>query len=308
MTIPTASINILNIAHRGARAYAPENTLVAFAKAKTLGCDMFEMDVRLAKDGTVIVYHDECLARCTNVKAKFPDYNSDHVADFTYAELSRLDAGHWYIAQLDLPREERLPFLQSLSDGEMANFVSLCDRELYASGEIKIPTLVETLSLAKELDLMVNIELKNQPNSQLGLVEAVLKDIRAIQLEDQVLISSFDHALLQQVRQQTSRIAIAVLTEGPIKVPAAYLRALKANAYNIGCHKDYKRHGFGGLSGKRYLTHIDEVRNAGFGVNVWTCNDPQEMVDLLAAGVTGLISDYPNRVGDAIKSFAQGTC
>jgi glycerophosphoryl diester phosphodiesterase len=306
--IPTASINILNIAHRGARAYAPENTLVAFAKAKTLGCDMFEMDVRLAKDGTVIVYHDESLARCTNVKAKFPDCNSDHVADFTYAELSRLDAGRWYIAQLDLPREERLPFLQNLDDSELADFVSVPERERYASGEIKIPTLVETLSLAKELELMVNIELKNQPNSQSGLVEAVLEDILAIQLEDQVLISSFDHALLQQVRQQTSRIAIAVLTEGPIKAPVAYLRTLKANAYNIGCHKDYRRHGFGGLSGKRYLTHIDEVRNAGFDVNVWTCNDPQEMVDLLAAGVTGLISDYPNRVAEAIKSFAQGTC
>ncbi|ESS71516.1 glycerophosphoryl diester phosphodiesterase [Methyloglobulus morosus KoM1] len=306
--VPTASINVLNIAHRGARAYAPENTLVAFAKAKALGCDMFEMDVRLAKDGIVVVYHDDDLVRCTDAKTKFPGRSRYDVADFTHSELSRLDAGSWYIAQLKLSREERLPFLQTLSDGEIADFVSVSEREHYASGNIKIPTLTETLSLAKELNLKVNIELKSHPDGHPGLVEAVLKDVQTTQLADQVLISSFDHALLQQVRQQTSRIAIAVLTEGPIKAPVAYLRTLKANAYNIGCHKDYKRHGFGGLSGKRYLTHIDEVRNAGFDVNVWTCNDPQEMVDLLAAGVTGLISDYPNRVGDAIKSFAQGTC
>jgi glycerophosphoryl diester phosphodiesterase len=303
--IATTSTNTLNIAHRGARAYAPENTLVAFAKAKTLGCEMFEMDVRRAKDGVVVVYHDEHLVRCTDAKTKFPYRSNYNVADFTYKELSGLDAGSWYVAQLDLANEGRQAFLQSLTDAETAQFVSPSERALYASGDIRIPTLAETLSLAKELGLMVNIELKNQPDGATGLVGAVLKEVITMKLEAQVLISSFEHGMLRQVRQQTKNIATAILTDTAIKAPITYLRKLKANAYNIGCYKDYKVNGLSSLPGKRYLAHLSKVSKAGFGVNIWTCNDPEEMGHLLATGVTGLISDYPNRVGKKIADYRQ---
>jgi glycerophosphoryl diester phosphodiesterase len=300
-----ASTKILNIAHRGARAYAPENTLVAFAKAKTMGCEMFEMDVRLSQDGVVVVYHDEHLTRCTDAKTKFPGRSSYNLADFTYTELSSLDAGSWYIEQLALPSAERQPFLQSLTDDEMAEFISPSQRRFYASGDIKIPTLAETLSLAKELSLMVNIELKNQPDGTTGLVEAVLNAIETMNMQDQILISSFEHDMLKQVRQQTKTIATAALNDTPIKAPLAYLRKLKANAYNLGCYKDYKANGFSALPGKRYLAHINKANKAGFGVNIWTCNDQDEMGYLLSAGTTGLISDYPNRVREKIKDYFQ---
>ncbi len=303
MLIPTTSTHILNIAHRGARAYAPENTLVAFAKAKTLGCEMFEMDVRLSKDGVVVVYHDEHLTRCTDAKTRFPNRSSYNVADFTYTELSCLDAGSWYIEQLALPSAERQAFLQSLTDAELDEFISASERERYASGDIKIPTLAETLSLAKELNLMVNIELKKQPNGTTGLVEAVLNTIETMKMEGRILISSFEHKLLKQVRQQTKTCATAVLTDPPIKAPLTYLRKLKANAYNIGCYKDYKAKGFGGLPGKRYLAHIDKINKAGFSVNIWTCNDQKEMDCLMSAGASGLISDYPNRVREKIAAY-----
>jgi glycerophosphoryl diester phosphodiesterase len=299
------STRILNIAHRGARAFAPENTLAAFAKAKSFGCEMFEMDVRLSKDGEVIVYHDEHLAQCTDAKIKFPDRSSYNVSDFTYAELSRLDAGSWYIKQLALPSEERQPFLQSLTDAEITQYVSPSERNLYASGKIKIPTLAETLCLAKELELMVNIELKAQPEGVSGLVEAVLKAVHEMKMEDQILISSFEHDMLRHVRQQTKKIATGILTDTPIKAPLTYLRKLKANAYNLGCYKDYKLNGFSDLPGKRYLTHIGKVHKAGFSVNIWTCNDQDEMSYLLASGVTGLISDYPNRVREKITAYFQ---
>ena len=303
--LPVTSTNTLNIAHRGARAFAPENTLFAFAKAKTFGCEMFEMDVRLSKDGVVIVYHDEHLARCTDAKAKFPDRNSYNVADFTYVELSGLDAGSWYVEQLALPNAERQPFLQSLTDDELDKFVSPSERTFYASGQVTIPTLAETLTLAKKLGLMVNVELKKQPDGESGLVEAVLKVVQTMKMEDQVLISSFEHDMLRQVRQQTKKIATAILIDSPIKAPVSYLRKLKANAYNVGCYKDFKRTSFDGLPGKRYLAHLGKIHKAGFGVNIWTCNDEEEMAGLLAAGVTGLISDYPNRVREKLQQQDQ---
>jgi glycerophosphoryl diester phosphodiesterase len=303
----TGSCNtVLTIAHRGARAYAPENTLAAFAKAKTLGCQMVELDVRLSKDHKTIIHHDEQLTRCTDVANKFPGRDSYKAADFTAAEIARLDAGSWYIEQLALAPQQRQPFLQSLTDAEMAEFVSPSDRTLYASGTVQIPSLYQVLQLAQELGLMVNIELKTQPDTDAILATSVLKTIHALNMETRILISSFEHGLLRQVRRQSKTIATAVLSEIPLKAPVTYLRKLKVTAYNLQRYQDYKINGYGSLAGKRYLAHLAKIRHAGFAVNLWTCNDRNEIKALLATGVTGLISDYPNRV-QAIISGQQET-
>jgi glycerophosphoryl diester phosphodiesterase len=300
----TGTPKILNIAHRGARAFAPENTLVAFAKAKTLGCDMFEMDVQMTKDGEVVVFHDEDLLRCTDVESRFPGRGSYQLIDSNYKEINQLDAGSWYIKQLGLAAHERQTFLQDLNDAELTDFVSPSEQKLYASGDIKIPTLAETLSLAKELGLMVNIELKSQAKGGQSLVAAVLGSVNKMAMESQILISSFEHGYLRQVRQQTKKIAIGVLSETPNNAPISYLRQHKASTYNLRRYQDFKLNGFNGSLGKRYLSHIDKVRKAGFDVNVWTCNNPEEMQALFTAGITGLISDYPNRVREQLAHFA----
>jgi glycerophosphoryl diester phosphodiesterase len=101
---------VLNVAHRGGRAFAPENTLAAFEKAKTFGCPMFEMDVHMSKDGELVVHHDDQLTRCTDVKARFPGRSAYYVSDFTYDELCMLDAGSWYVEQLSLSANRRQAF------------------------------------------------------------------------------------------------------------------------------------------------------------------------------------------------------
>ncbi len=59
---------MLKIAHRGAKGYEPENTLIAFQKAIDLGCDGIELDVHLSSDSEIIVIHDETIDRTTNGK------------------------------------------------------------------------------------------------------------------------------------------------------------------------------------------------------------------------------------------------
>jgi glycerophosphoryl diester phosphodiesterase len=73
------------IAHRGASAYAPENTLAAFELAVTQGADALELDVRLTRDGAPVVMHDETLDRTTNLPGL--------VRARTLAELRQADAG-----------------------------------------------------------------------------------------------------------------------------------------------------------------------------------------------------------------------
>ncbi|HOO54921.1 MAG TPA: glycerophosphodiester phosphodiesterase family protein [Methanothrix sp.] len=81
------------IGHRGARSLAPENTLESIRAAKKCGVDFVEMDVRLSKDGRLVVIHDETVDRTTD--------GTGRVEEMTLEEIRRLDAG----------RGERVPTL-----------------------------------------------------------------------------------------------------------------------------------------------------------------------------------------------------
>jgi len=75
------------IAHRGASAEVPENTIVAFDEAIRLGCQAVELDVRLSADGVPVVIHDDTVDRTTN--------GTGSVSRLTRLDLLRLDAGSW---------------------------------------------------------------------------------------------------------------------------------------------------------------------------------------------------------------------
>lgn len=79
------------IAHRGAAAFAPENTLASLNKAHAQGAMWIEADVRLTRDGEAIIFHDDKLNRCTNGKGL--------VAKTPYSVISTLDAGSWFSRQ-----------------------------------------------------------------------------------------------------------------------------------------------------------------------------------------------------------------
>lgn len=78
----------LIVAHRGASGYAPENTMASFELAEQLGADYIELDVRLSKDGELVVIHDVNLDRTTN--------GTGFVDDYTVNELRRFDAGSFF--------------------------------------------------------------------------------------------------------------------------------------------------------------------------------------------------------------------
>lgn len=79
---------MLNIAHRGASGYAPENTRAAFDRAVEMGADMIETDVQLTRDGAPVLFHDIRVDRTSDGRGP--------VADHTLAELRALDLGAWF--------------------------------------------------------------------------------------------------------------------------------------------------------------------------------------------------------------------
>jgi glycerophosphoryl diester phosphodiesterase len=91
------------VAHRGASGYAPEHTLEAYRLGIAQKADFIEQDLQITKDGVLVCLHDITLERTTDVEQVFPDRATVengakhwYVADFTLAEIKRLDAGSWF--------------------------------------------------------------------------------------------------------------------------------------------------------------------------------------------------------------------
>jgi len=93
------------IGHRGAKAYAPENTLSSIHAAADLGVEWVEVDVKLTKDGTAIIFHDEELERCTGAQGL--------VKDFDFKSIRELDAGSWFGESFI---GEKIPTLEEVLD------------------------------------------------------------------------------------------------------------------------------------------------------------------------------------------------
>jgi glycerophosphoryl diester phosphodiesterase len=90
-------------AHRGASAYAPENTIASFELALSQGADAIELDAKLSADGEVVVIHDSTVDRTTNGHGR--------VAQLSLTELRSLDAGSFFSEKY---RGQKIPLLKEV--------------------------------------------------------------------------------------------------------------------------------------------------------------------------------------------------
>lgn len=256
-------------AHRGFRGIAPENTLLAARKGHEAGAGWWELDVAASSDGVLVIMHDDTLVRTSDAKRLFPEREPWSVYDFTLAELKRLDVGSWY-GGTD-------PFGQIA-----AGRISPAQAAAFA-GE-RIPTFREALDLTKSLGLKVNIEIKDATGQTCDawIVEKTVGLITELGMTCDVMISSFNHEYLRRVKKACPEIDTAALIDKPIADPVGRLKELKAIALNPNA---------------KYLDEatVKALRAAGYGVLVWTVNEKADMRRLLEWGVTGLITDFPDR-------------
>lgn len=166
-------------AHRGDSSRAPENTLAAFERAVEIGVPWIELDVHPARDGTLAVIHDATVDRTTN--------GHGAVADMTFQELRRLDAGSWF------------------------------GPEFHAQ---KIPRLEEVLEVVAPTGTRLNIEIKTFPagsNVPAGLVRL----LREFRREKDSVVSSFDLPALLEVAAVASDIPLALIGNAEKVLPLA---------------------------------------------------------------------------------------
>lgn len=130
----------LVLAHRGASAYAPENTFAAFDLALEMGASAFEADVQATSDGHLILLHDERVDRTTN--------GTGRVADLTLAEVHVLDAGSWFGPQF---AGARIPTAEA--------FLARYGRRVLIRLEVKAQGIeAQLLDLVRAANLLSDVE------------------------------------------------------------------------------------------------------------------------------------------------------
>jgi glycerophosphoryl diester phosphodiesterase len=244
----------VNLAHRGASARAPENTLEAFRLAVEAGAGGLELDVHVTRDGEVVVIHDATVDRTTD--------GSGAVAEMELEEIQLLDAGYRF------------------SPDGGRNFP-------YRGRGVRIPTLAEVYASFPES--RVNADIKE---AQSGAEEAVLRVIRSAGAEERTLIASTEHAVVRRFRR-ISRGHIATAASRR-EIAAFYvlsrarLGALACPVYDA-LQVPVEHRGIE-LVTPRFLR---AARSMGVRVDVWTINDAAQMRWLLELGVSGIMTDHP---------------
>ncbi len=284
---PTGAVDV--IAHRGASAYAPENTRAAFELAIDMGADWFELDCHLSGDGEIVVIHDPTVDRTTD--------GSGAVAGMTLGELQALDAGSWFGDEFEGERIPTLGEALDLARGRIGVYVELksVDRDrqlmqhLLAVGEGR-DSLIPRQS-ARVLDL---IEASRSANYALATRAVDL--IRERDMKDQVVIQSFSPVIVAVVRAIDPRIRVEFLGTYDPEDRAAWALFLRWGQL-------MNPHGFNPNYHNITEEQVRMFQDAGRTVNVWTVNDAEDIERMANMGVDGIITDYPDVAVDVLSGM-----
>ena len=266
--------------HRGAKGLVVENTLASFAAAYDAGVTGVELDVRLTADGEVVVWHDPVLLplKCLSTG---PDLVGARVADLTLAQLRTVDVGSQTLAAFPDQRP---------------------------SPGARISTLDEVLAhgLERAPDVWWTIEVKVDPRdagesgNRRRLLEGVLSSLHAAGLERQCFIHSFDWAVLELSALLAPTVTRSALVESGVTwVPGSPWTGsvVVATTHDDVCD-GAAAVGAQVISPEHVLVDdafVERAHGAGLAVLPWTVNEAGRMVELVEAGVDGLVSDYPDR-------------
>lgn len=270
----------LIIAHRGASGLAPENTLVAFRLALAMGADGIELDVNLSSDGTPVVIHDRRLNRTTNRTAL--------VSGCSIAELSRLDAGSWFVRRLAFRPRARKRVEQAFARYGEAGHQSK-NKALDFSDQA-VPTLDEVFRVLASTGVKrLYVELKGEAATKSELLNATLALIRHHRLQWVVTLLSFDHPLIQQARAAAPEVRAAVTL--PAARNALVSARTVASAVERAAANEAALHY--SLASRRIVAALHE---RDIAVSVWTANNRVVMRRLIANGVDAIMTNYPDRL------------
>ena len=252
----------MSLAHRGASAYAPENTLEAYRLAVESGTGGLELDVHMTRDGQVVVMHDDDVDRLTD--------GAGPIREKTLNELENLDVGYRF------------------SPDGGSTFP-------YRGSGLKIPTLQEVLQQFPNIPINLDIK-EDQP----GFEEAVLRIIQKHGAEDRTFVASQKYRVARRFRRlsggavptSSSQLEVAIF------LVASRLRLERLLRPSYAALQVPPNHRGVALVTPRF---ISAAHNLGVRVDVWTIDDPEEAHRLLDLGVDVVMTNRPEVLTEVLE-------
>jgi glycerophosphoryl diester phosphodiesterase len=281
------------VGHRGARGILPENSIVGFDFALSIGVDLLEFDVLLTADEVPVITHNHQLhgSGVRGPDGRFLNGEQPQVASLRMEDVARFDIG-----RLDGTTEygRRFPD-QAQLDG------------------IRVPRLTELLHLVsqpKHANACLMLELKSDPDvandgkARERIVSIVCDEVRAAGLTDRTLLHSFDWELLDECRRQAPDMPISFLTQlhesaDDVGEDSAIPVTPDLDRPGISVPDEVDRAG-----GSLWCPHFSEItaddlaraRELDLCVAVWTVNETADIDAMIDLRVDAIVSDYPGRV------------
>jgi len=268
--------------HRGARGYAPENTLPSFLKALELGVDVLELDVVISADNQVIVSHEPWFNHkiCTKpdgTASTIEEEDGIKILDLTSAQIKQYDCGKR--GNPDYPEQVQIAATKPLLN------------EVFTTIEKRVKD-------GKNAEIKYNIEIKSRPiwdgvftPPPAKFTRLVYDEVVKVGLKERVCIQSFDVRTLQEIHKIDASVTTALLISN-----------------NDGIDQNIKALGFTPTiySPNHFLLNAEEIRklrDKNIRVIPWTVNEKLHIRRLIEWGVDGIISDYPDRVNEVLNEM-----
>ncbi len=262
--------------HRGARGLAPENTVASFLKALEYPeVTTLELDVAVTADSQVVVSHEPWMSEtiCSHPDGHAvvaTEAQSLNLHRMRYREIQGFDCGQ--------RGHERFPEQQKIATQKplLSEVISAVDA--YCKQHRRhLPRF--------------NIEIKSKPEwdgiytpAPDEFARLVLAEIDAAGIRTRTCVQSFDKRALQAVQRLAPKITMALLVEDAAGVEAQ----LKELGFTPNVYSPYYQ---------LVTAHlVQAAHGAGMRVIPWTVNETETMKSLMALGVDGIITDYPDRI------------
>ena len=261
--------------HRGCRGLMPENTIPAMRAALNMGVTTLEMDAVITKDKQVILSHEpffnhEITTRPDGGFIEEKDEKNYNIFQMTYEQVKQYDVG--LKPHPRFPRQQKMkvvkPLLSQVIDS--VNYYMLSSRRPRPYYNIETKCLPATDNVYHP--------------APAEFVELLMAVIKSKQLEEQVIIQSFDFRTLQYLHQHYPEIKTAMLIEDYDK------RSLEEQLQALGFTPTIYSPHYSLLNPPL----IEKCHQRNIRVIPWTANDKSTIERLKAMGVDGIISDYPD--------------
>lgn len=263
--------------HRGCRGLQPENTLPAFLKAIDLGVHTIELDVAISKDNIVVVSHEPFMSRtiCLDVVGNEIPKSDDkkyNLYDMTFDTIMQFDCGTKFHPKF--VKQEKIKAYK--------------------------PSLEEVIQKTKDKnpEIKFNIEIKAKPEyddiftpKPQEFVALVLEVVNRNKAFNETNLQSFDLRILEAIKKQAPKMKVALLVDEGESVA----KKLNQLSFKPEIISPYFK-----LLHKNMVEHY---QSKGFEIIPWTVNKKEDLQRMIEFEVNGIITDYPDRLVEILKSI-----